>query len=134
MNYTYFLLPLSILEFSIPGYDSDGNFLDLNGMKIYRLHLVGTIVALELNQESQSGYLLLDDTFSTILVHFGQGAFNYFDSIKRWDMVEVLGSVDINDKSVTLLLNNIKKIKLDRYMYNKLQSIRNFNRLTNGIR
>ena len=119
---------------SIPGSDSDGSFLNLNGTKIYRLHLVGTIVALELNQESQSGYLLIDDTFSTILVHFKQISFNYFDSIKRWDMVEVLGTLDINDKSVTLLLNNIKKIKLDRYVYNKLQSIKNLNTLTHGIR
>ncbi|MDP8012967.1 MAG: hypothetical protein RAK22_02600 [Nanoarchaeota archaeon] len=133
MNFTFFLLPLSVIKSASPGSDSDGSYLLLNGIKIYRLHLVGTIINLDLDEDKGSGYLIVDDTFSSVLVHFQRPLFKYFENIGKGDMVEVLGTVENNDNGVVLSLNNIKKINLERYMYNKLECIKNLQELMHGI-
>lgn len=125
MDYTFFLLPLSTVEKGERGSDADGNFISINEKRIYRLHLVGSIAAMELNEESGSGYLILDDTFSTILVHFQKPLFNLFKEVSKGDTVEVLGTIDVYNESTTLGLNNIRKVSLERYSYNKIESIKN---------
>ena len=125
MDYTFFMLPLSVIADSQKGSDQDGAFLEYAGRKLYRLHLVGSIAALELNEESGSGYMILDDTFSTMLVHFQRGMFRLLNEIEKGNIVEVLGTIELYNDSVTLSLNNVKKISLERYMYNKIQSIKN---------
>ncbi len=125
MNYTYFMLPLSVLEKADRGSDESGNFIVINDNKIYRLHLIGSIAAMELNEESGSGYLILDDTFSTVLVHFQRPLFSLFKDIIKGSTVEVLGTIDVYNESTTLELNNIKKVSLERYSYNKIESIKN---------
>ena len=99
MNYTFFMLPLSITEKAERGSDENGNFVMLNGTRIYRMHLVGTVVALELNEESGSGYIILDDTFSSMLVHFQRPLFGLFKEIQRGCLVEVLGTIDVYNES-----------------------------------
>ncbi len=125
MNYTYFMLPLSILKGTERGVDEEGNFILAKDKKVYRLHVVGSVAALELNEESGSGYVVIDDTFSTVLAHFQKPLFNLFNDIVRGSLVEAIGSIDVYNESTTLYLNNIKKISLDRYCYNKLESIKN---------
>ena len=125
MDYTFFMLPLSIMEKAEKGSDGGGGFVRYNGTPIYRLHLVGSVAAMEINEESESGYLLLDDTFSSILVHFQRSFFGLLKNMKRGDFVEVLGTLNFYNDSTTLQLNNIKKIGLKRYMYNKIESIKN---------
>ncbi len=125
MDYTFFMLPLSIISDSQKGSDQEGAFLEYKGKKIYRLHLVGSIAALEINEESGSGYVILDDTFSTILVHFQRAMFRSMGELEKGNMVEVLGTIELYNDSVTLSLNNIKRVNMDRYMYNKIQSIKN---------
>lgn len=125
MNYTFFMIPLSVIEKTERGSDESGNFITINGVKIYRLHLIGTIAAMEINEESGSGYIILDDTFSTILVHFQRPLFNLFKDLSKGNMVEVLGSIDVYNESTTLELNNIRRVTLERYAYNKLESIKN---------
>jgi RPA family protein len=125
MDYTFFMLPLKVLENAESGSGDDGNFITYSGKKIYRLHIIGTIAALETNEESGSGYFVIDDTFSTILVHFQRPFFHLFSDITRGNMVEVLGTIDLFKDSLTLGLNNIKKVSLSRYSYNKLESIKN---------
>ncbi len=124
------MLPLSIMGNAERGSDESGNFVMLNGVKIYRLHLVGTVAALELNEESGSGYIILDDTFSTMLVHFQKPLFNLFKEIQKGSLVEVLGTIDVYNESATLELNNIKKVDMVRYTYNKLESIKNLKELS----
>ncbi len=130
MNYTFFMLPLSIMGSADRGSDESGNFVTLKGTKIYRLHLIGTIAALELNEESGSGYIILDDTFSTMLVHFQKPLFNLFKEIQKGSLVEVLGTIDVYNESTTLELNNIKKVDMVRYTYNKIESIKNLKELS----
>jgi RPA family protein len=130
MNYTFFMLPLTILEKGERGSDENGNFINFNGNKIYRLHLVGSVAALELNEESGSGYIILDDTFSTILVHFQKPFFGLFKEITKGSTVELLGTIDVYNESTTLELNNIRKVSLERYSYNKIESIKNANVLS----
>jgi RPA family protein len=130
MDYTFFMLPLSIMEKAERGSDENGNFLKFNNIKVYRLHLVGTVAALEVNEESGSGYLILDDTFSTILVHFQKQFFNQLSNIERGDIVEVLGTIDVYNESTTLSLNNIRRVDLERYSYNKIESIKNAKELS----
>ncbi len=125
MDYTFFMLPLKSLENTERGSGEDGNFVSYGGRKIYRLHLIGTVAALEMNEENGSGYFVLDDTFSTILVHFQRRFFGLFSGIVRGSTVEILGTIDIFKDSLTLSLNNIKKVSLERYSYNKLESIKN---------
>ncbi|MCL5009849.1 MAG: hypothetical protein M1433_02645 [Candidatus Parvarchaeota archaeon] len=130
MDYTFFMLPLKVIENTERGSDEEGNFILYGGRKIYRLHLIGTIAAIEVNEESGSGYFVLDDTFSTILVHFQTPLFNMFTDISRGSSVEVLGTIDIFNDSLTLRLGNIKKVTLERYSYNKIQSIKNMMELS----
>lgn len=125
MDYTFFMIPLSILSESQKGSDQDGAFIEYNKKKIYRMHIVGSIAAIELNEESGSGYMIIDDTFSTVLVHFQRPMFRLLEKVEKGDLVEVLGTVELYNDSVTLSLSNLKKIALERYMYNKLQSIKN---------
>ena len=129
MDYTFFMLPLSIMEKSEKGSDAGGNFIRYNGTTIYRMHLVGSVAAMDINEESESGYLILDDTFSSVLVHFQRSFFSLFKNINRGDFVEVLGTLNFYNDSTTLQLNNIKKIDMKRYMYNKIESIKNLKRI-----
>ncbi|MCL4399296.1 hypothetical protein M1293_02200 [Candidatus Parvarchaeota archaeon] len=124
MDYTFYMLPLSIIQKAERGSDENGTFLLFNERKIYRLHLVGSIAAIEINHETGSGYLILDDTFYTILVHFQQPIFKYVEDMKKGDLVEMLGSIDIYNDSVTMSLTVIKSITLERYCFNKLESLR----------
>lgn len=130
MDYTFFMLPLSVIEGYKPGADSQANLINYNGIDIYRLHLTGAVVLMEVNYSDNSGYFILDDTFSTILVHFEGGMFRNLSEIRRWDLVEVLGTVDVNGEKVTLTLNNIIKIGLSRYVFNQIQSIKNLKELS----
>ncbi|MCL5101597.1 MAG: hypothetical protein M1348_03235 [Candidatus Parvarchaeota archaeon] len=119
------MLPLSIVDKAEHASDGDGNFVNFKGTKIYRLRVIGTIAAMEINEESGSGYIILDDTFSTILVHFQRPMFGLFKEVNKGTIVEVLGTIDVYNESTTLELNNIKKTSLERYAYNQLESIKN---------
>jgi hypothetical protein len=130
MDYTFFMLPLSIIDGLKPVSDGQNNFIQYNGVDIYRLHVVGSVVFMETNYQEGSGYFILDDTFSTILVHFEGSVSRSVSDIKRWDLVEVLGTIDVNGEKVTLALNNIVKIDLSRYSFNKVQSIKNLKELS----
>lgn len=129
MDYTFFMLPLSIADGFKPGADHQMNIIQYNGVDIYRLHLVGAVVLMEVNYSENSGYLVLDDTFSTILVHFEGGITRSLSGIRRWDLVEVLGTIDTNNEKATLALSSIVKIGLSRYVFNKIQSIKNLKEL-----
>ncbi len=125
MDYTYFMLPLSILKDAEKGSDGSGSFIIHGQAKIYRMHLVGSIAAIEINAETKGGYLILDDTFSTVLVHFQSSLFRNIDRFKKGDLVEVIGDIDTYNETVTVSMTNIKKINLDRYCFNKIESIKN---------
>ena len=125
MDYTYFMLPLTIVKEGERGSDGSGSFISFRSVKVYRMHLVGSIAAIEINQETKGGYIILDDTFSTILVHFQSNMFRDIDEFRKGDLVEVFGDVDTYNETVTLSLGNIKKIGLDRYCFNKIESIKN---------
>ena len=103
-----------MVNLSTRGSDQDGAFLLFAGHKIYRLHLVGSVAALEINEESGSGYFILDDTFSTVLVHFQSDMFGIMRDVNKGELVEVLGSLDMYNDSVTLALGNIKKVDAGR--------------------
>ncbi|MGC8516793.1 MAG: hypothetical protein ACP5MT_02775 [Candidatus Acidifodinimicrobium sp.] len=130
MDYTFFMLPLSVVDNSKPESDGQNNFIQYNGVSIYRLHVVGSVVFMETNYQDGSGYFILDDTFSTILVHFEGSISRSVSEIKRWDLVEVLGTIDTNGEKITLALNTIVKIGLSRYSFNKIQSIKNMMELS----
>ncbi len=130
MDYTFFMLPLSVVDNSKPESDGQNNFIRYNGISIYRLHVVGSVVFMETNYQDGSGYFILDDTFSTILVHFEGSISRSVSEIKRWDLVEVLGTIDTNGEKITLALNTIVKIGLSRYSFNKIQSIKNMRELS----
>ena len=125
MDYTYFMLPLTILKESEKGSYSSGSFASFKSVKIYRMHLVGSIAAIEINSETKGGYLILDDSFSTILVHFQSNLFRGIDQFKKGELVEILGDIDTYNDTITLSMSNIKKIDLSRYCFNKIESIKN---------
>ncbi|EFD92702.1 MAG: nucleic acid binding OB-fold tRNA/helicase-type [Candidatus Parvarchaeum acidophilus ARMAN-5] len=125
MDYTYFMLPLSILNNAEKNNDSGGSFIVYKSNNIYRMHLVGSIAAIEINPETKGGYLILDDTFSTILVHFQSSMFRDIETFKKGDLIEILGNIDIYNDTITLSMTNIKKITLSRYCFNKIESIKN---------
>lgn len=125
MDFTFFLLPLSVIQDSKKAADDDGNFLELGGSKIYRLHIIGSVYTMETNEETGSGYLVVDDTFSSILVHFQKQSFQSIENVNKGDFIEVLGTIDVYNDSITLSLNNLAPISLSRYCYNKIQSIVN---------
>ena len=110
MDYTYFMLPLSFLKESERNKDGESSFLIYKSTKIYRLHLVGSIAAIEINPETKGGYLILDDTFSTILVHFQSSMFRNIEEFKKGDLIEVLGDIDAYNETITLAMTNIKKV------------------------
>ena len=125
MDYTYFMLTLDFLKDGEKGNDSSGSFIKYKSTSIYRVHLVGSIAAIEINPETKGGYLILDDTFSTILVHFQSNLFNDIDKFRKGDLIEVLGDIDAYNETITIAMTNIKKITLSRYCFNKLESIKN---------
>ena len=125
MDYTYFMLPLTAIKEGEKGSDSSGSFIAFKSVRMYRMHLIGSIAAIEINQETKGGYLILDDTFSSILIHFQSNMFRDIDKFKKGDLVEVLGDIDTYNDTVTLSLSNIKLIDLSRYSFNKIESIKN---------
>ncbi len=129
MEYTFFMVPLSAIKDKKYGSDQDGSFVETLNRKIYRVHIVGSIAAIEINGESGSGYMIIDDTFSSVLVHFQSNMFRNVENLQKGDFVEVLGDIDTYNDSVTVSLQNIKKINLSRYVFNKLESIKNMQAL-----
>ncbi|MCL4406733.1 MAG: hypothetical protein M1573_00950 [Candidatus Parvarchaeota archaeon] len=125
MDFTFFMVPLSVINDGQRISDSEGSCIEIAGKKMYRLHVIGSVYTMDFKEETGSGYLVLDDTFSSILVHFEKQSFRMVERINKGDFVEVLGSIDIYNENVTLSLNNIISIGLDRYCYNKVQSILN---------
>ncbi len=125
MDYTYFMLPLSVLKEGNMNKDPNGGFVSFKSIDIYKMHVVGSIAAIEINQETKGGYLIIDDTFSSVLVHFQSTMFNNIDEFKKGDLVEILGDIDIYNDTITLSLRNIIKIGLSRYSFNKIESIKN---------
>lgn len=123
------MVPLSAIKDKKYGSDQDGSFVETLNRKIYRVHIVGSIAAIEINGESGSGYMIIDDTFSSVLVHFQSNMFRNVENLQKGDFVEVLGDIDTYNDSVTVSLQNIKKINLSRYVFNKLESIKNMQAL-----
>ncbi len=125
MDYTFYMLPLSVFKDAVYGSDDEGSFVELFGRKMRRFHIVGSIAAMEMNSESGSGYIIVDDTFSSVLVHFQSSMFRTVENLQKGDLVEVLGDVDTYNESITLSMQNIRGIDLSRYSFNKLESIKN---------
>jgi RPA family protein len=119
------MLPVNVIKDVEKGNDSSGSYVVYKSAKIYRMHLVGSIAVIEINPETKGGYLILDDTFSSILVHFQSSMFKDIDTFRKGDLVEVIGDIDTYNDTVTLSMSNIKKINLSRYCLNKIESIKN---------
>jgi RPA family protein len=119
------MLPVNVIKDAEKGSDSSGSYVIYKSAKIYRMHIVGSIAVIEINSETKGGYLILDDTFSSILVHFQSSMFKDIDTFRKGDLVEVIGDIDTYNDTVTLSMSNIKKINLSRYCLNKIESIKN---------
>ncbi len=129
------MLPLSVINESEIGTEDNVSYILYKGRKISRLHLVGSIASIELNQDINSGYIILDDTFSTILMHFQSQLFNTVKDFQKGNLIEAMGSIEVFNQSITINLMNIKKISLSRYAYNKIESIKNMIYISNnGLR
>jgi RPA family protein len=129
MNYAFFLLPLSVVSKSNKGLDENGSFIEFEGNRIYRLHVVGSVVTVDINEDGRSGYAIIDDTSSSILAHFQSTLIKEIEKLARGDLVEVVGYIDIYNESVTLSMVNIKGISVERYAHNKIESIKNMKAL-----